>query len=66
MGNSIISDSKCRPWHDVQVIARACAVIHANQEKEDLGLPKGKAAWADITRTKFWIARPELILIDLT
>ena len=50
----------------MQVIARACAVIHANQEKEDLGLPKGKAAWADITRTKFWIARPELILIDLT
>ena len=28
-------------------------------------LPKGKAKWADITRAKFWIARPELILIDL-
>ena len=53
MENSIISDSKCRPWHDVRVIARACAVTRANQEKEDLGPPKGKAVWADITRTKF-------------
>ena len=26
----------------------------------------GKAAWADITHTKCLIARPELILIDLT
>ena len=29
-------------------------------------LPKGKAAWADITCAKFQIAHPELILIDLT
>ena len=28
--------------------------------------PKGKAAWANIARPKFSIARPELILIDLT
>ena len=28
--------------------------------------PKGKAAWADITRIKSQIAHPELILIDLT
>ena len=28
--------------------------------------PKGKAAWADIARSKFKITRPELILIDLT
>ena len=53
MGNSIISDSKCRPWHDMRAIARACAVTRSNQEKEGLGLPKGKAAWADIARTKF-------------
>ena len=49
----------------MRAIARACAVTRSNQEKEGLGLPKGKAAWADIARTKFWIARPELILIDL-
>ena len=29
-------------------------------------LPKGKAAWANIAHAKFKIARPELILIDLT
>ena len=28
--------------------------------------PEGKAAWADIARAKFSIARPELILINLT
>ena len=28
-------------------------------------LPKGKAAWADITRTKLWIAHPEFMLIDI-
>ena len=28
--------------------------------------PKGKATWANIARAKFRIARPELILIDLT
>ena len=27
---------------------------------------EGKAAWADIANTKFLIARPEFILIDLT
>ena len=27
--------------------------------------PKAKAAWADIARVKFYIVRPELILIDL-
>ena len=27
--------------------------------------PKGKAAWADIACTKFCIARPQLILVDL-
>ena len=28
--------------------------------------PKDKTVWADIARTKFQIADPELILIDLT
>ena len=28
--------------------------------------PKGTVAWADIALAKFEIARPELILIDLT
>ena len=28
--------------------------------------PKGKAAWDNIARAKFYIARPKSILIDLT
>ena len=53
----------------MRVIARARAATRTNQEKGGLGgrwkAPKFKAAWADIARSKFLIARPELVLIDL-
>ena len=32
-----VASIKCRPWHDVWVIAHAHAVTHANQEKGGLG-----------------------------
>ena len=48
--------------------------LHYHQRKSRKGRlrwamkspPKGTVAWADIALAKFEIARPELILIDLT